>query len=117
MPLPPRIALAIVASMLLSGTAFGQTAEPEVPAHPLAPKLDSKACTDRDRLTKGDTVETDGHAAPREDTSDKLARTDGVICPPPGLDPAIRAPAPSTQSDMPVIPPPAPGGDPDSGPK
>lgn len=82
--------------------------EPEVPAQPRAPKLDPKACNDRDRLKQGDTVETDGHAPRSEEPlSDKLARTGSVICPPPGLDPHIRAPAPHTGSDMPVIPPPA----------
>ena len=43
---------------------------------------------------------------------DKLARSDGVLCPPSNVDPAMRAPAPET-GKMPVIPPPgSPGGDP-----
>ncbi len=80
--------------------------EPAVPAQPQAPKLDSKACSDRDRLKRGDTVETEGHAPrPEEPLTDRLARTDSVICPPPGLDPHIRAPAPHVGSDMPVIEP------------
>jgi hypothetical protein len=80
--------------------------EPTVPAQPQAPKLDPKACSDRDRLKRGDTVETEGHAPrPDEPITDRLARTDSVICPPPGLDPNIRAPAPHTGSDMPVIAP------------
>jgi hypothetical protein len=74
---------------------------------PAPPKLDPKACTDRDRLTRSDVVESDGRAMVRGDLSDTLDRTDGVICPPPGLDPHIRAPAPPTGSEMPVIPPPA----------
>jgi hypothetical protein len=42
---------------------------------------------------------------------DKLARSDGVLCPPSNVDPAMRAPAPET-GKMPVIPPPgSPGGD------
>lgn len=117
MALPHWIAAATVAGVMLCGPAFAQTQEPPVPAQPAAPKLDPKACTDRDRLTKGDTVETDGHAPAREDASDKLARTDGVICPPAGLDPQIQRPAPSTQSEMPVIPPPEVGGKPDTRPK
>jgi hypothetical protein len=28
---------------------------------------------------------------------DKLARSDGVLCPPTGIDPAIRAPMPKTE--------------------
>lgn len=88
------------------------------PAQPQAPKLDPKACTDRDRLRQGDTGETDGHAPRAEEPlSDRLARTEGVICPPPGLDPYIRAPAPDTGSDMPVIPPPGRPAEPQTRPK
>jgi hypothetical protein len=48
--------------------------------------------------------------------SDKLARSDGVICPP-DVDPDIKAPAPGG-GKTPVIPPPgAPGGDPNVQPK
>ena len=43
--------------------------------------------------------------------SDHLARSGGVICPPPAVDPAIKAPTPET-GNMPVIKPPGtPGGD------
>jgi len=79
--------------------------EAAVPAQPQAPKLDPKACSDR--LKEGDIVETDGRARIAEPLSDTLARTGSVICPPPGLDPHIRALAPHTGSDMPVISPPA----------
>jgi hypothetical protein len=48
--------------------------------------------------------------------SDKLARTDGVICPP-NLDPEIRTPAPDAGT-MRVVPPPGtPGGKSDVRPK
>jgi hypothetical protein len=57
---------------------------------------------------------TDPRAEP---LSDKLARSDGVLCPPTGVDPEIRAPTPET-GNMPVIPPPgSPGGDPTIRPK
>ena len=52
-----------------------------------------------------------------EPLSDKLARADGVLCPPAGIDPEIRAPTPETGT-MRVIPPPgSPGGDPTVRPK
>ena len=52
-----------------------------------------------------------------EPLGDKLARSDGVLCPPPGIDPEIRAPTPDT-GNMPVIAPPgSPGGDPHIRPK
>jgi len=77
---------------------------------------DPKACADdkRARLGQGDTVEV-----PQQDksVSEKLAATDGVICPPADIDPAIRVPAPGGGA-MPVIPPPgSPGGDPSVRPK
>ena len=49
--------------------------------------------------------------------SEKLARSDGVICPPEHVDPEIKAPTPPGGA-MPVIPPPgSPGGDPTIRPK
>lgn len=48
--------------------------------------------------------------------SDKLAQSNGVICPP-NVDPGMKAPTPNT-GKMPVIPPPdSPGGKPDVQPK
>ena len=52
-----------------------------------------------------------------EPLADKLARSDGVLCPPAGIDPEMRAPAPDG-GKTPVIPPPgSPGGDPSIRPK
>ena len=52
-----------------------------------------------------------------EPLGDKLARADGVLCPPTGIDPEIRAPTPDVGT-MRVIPPPgSPGGDPNIRPK
>jgi hypothetical protein len=52
-----------------------------------------------------------------EPLGDKLARSDGTLCPPSGVDPEIRAPTPEG-GKMPVIPPPgSPGGDPSVRPK
>jgi hypothetical protein len=49
--------------------------------------------------------------------TDKLAESGGVLCPPPAAD-TMRVPAPSTGSNMPVVPPPgSPGGDPTVTPK
>ena len=48
---------------------------------------------------------------------DKLAKSDGVLCPPTNVDPEMRAATPDTGT-MPVIPPPgSPGGDPTVRPK
>jgi hypothetical protein len=52
-----------------------------------------------------------------EPLGDRLARSDGVLCPPAGVDPEMHAPAPDT-GKTPVIPPPgSPGGDPTIRPK
>jgi len=57
---------------------------------------------------------TTGQAEP---LGDKLARSDGVLCPPSGVDPEIRAPTPDA-GNTPVIPPPgSPGGNPTIRPK
>jgi hypothetical protein len=53
-----------------------------------------------------------------EPLGDKLARSDGVLCPPPGIDPEMHAPTPPDGGKTPVIPPPgSPGGDPSVRPK
>ena len=80
--------------------------------------IDPKGCAPSERL------QTDGKATdPKmpeakagEPLSDKLARTDGVICPP-NVDQGMKATTPNT-GKMPVIPPPgSPGGNPDVQPK
>ncbi|MCB1391728.1 MAG: hypothetical protein K5821_00270 [Nitrobacter sp.] len=53
----------------------------------------------------------------KEALGDKLAKSDGLLCPPAGVDPEIRAPTPEG-GRTPVIPPPgSPGGDPTVRPK
>ena len=71
------------------------------------PKLDAKACADRERLVLADTHGSQGPRIRETDganPSEKLARTDGVLCPPPDLDPDIHAPA-GGGGRTPVIPP------------
>jgi hypothetical protein len=87
-----------------------------------APQLrDSKACGEGPGATLGQGTRTDREAPAAPDSgaatlSDKLAQTDGVICPP-NIDSDIRAPTPQG-GPMPVIPPPgSPGGDPTLRPK
>lgn len=53
----------------------------------------------------------------RAPLGDKLAQSDGVLCPPADVDPEIRAPTPEA-GKTPVIPPPGSrGGDPSVRPK
>jgi hypothetical protein len=74
---------------------------------------DPKACSDELRAGRG-AAQPGG--AGNQTLSEKLERTDGVLCPP-DVDPDIKAPTPQGGS-MPVIPPPgSPGGDPSLRPK
>src|SRR5215212_6987561 len=59
-----------------------------------APALDRKACADDRRATVGGGGDTVQVPHPEKDLSDKLAKTEGVICPPAEVDPNIHAPAP-----------------------
>ena len=82
------------------------------------PPHDSANCApmspDGTNSTEHSTV---GRAGGSEQLGDKLARSDGVLCPPSNVNPAMRAPAPET-GKMPVIPPPgSSGGDPTVRPK
>jgi hypothetical protein len=100
-----RAILCAAAVSLLASAAFAQAPKPQEHAVPAAPK----GCAPGERLQPGKDApklpETTG-----ENLSDKLARNDGVLCPP-NVDPDIRAPTPET-GKMPVIPPPGtPGGD------
>jgi hypothetical protein len=95
-----------------SGAAIAQAPPaPATPPQQTAPPSPqhSADCSPQDRLNR-EPGTTTGQA--REPLGDRLAKSDGVICPPAGVDPEMHAPAPSTDGTMPVIPPPgSPGGD------
>ena len=76
-----------------------------------SPTADPKACAPGERQAMPrEGRENGATTGAGENLSDKLARTDGVICPP-NVDPEIRAPTPDA-GRTPVIPPPgSPGGD------
>jgi hypothetical protein len=76
--------------------------------------VDPNACSDVQRLR------LENKDSPRDPSSqtlsEKLGRTEGVICPP-NVDPEMKAPAPNL-GNTPIIPPPgSPGGDPNVRPK
>ena len=52
-----------------------------------------------------------------EPLGDKLAKSDGVLCPPAGVDPAMHAPTPDAGNTPVIRPPGSPGGDPTIRPK
>jgi hypothetical protein len=110
------------ALMALSGVAVAQA--PPAPATPpaqTAPPAPGRAnnCAPMQQAPHPGTVAPEGTTTGQraEPLGDKLARSDGVLCPPAGVDPEIRAPTPDT-GNTPVIPPPgSPGGDPNLRPK
>ncbi len=99
--------------MAASGVASAQA--PPAPATPPAPTAVGRAndCAPTQPLPQQGTLAPEGTTTGQraEPLGDKLARSDGVLCPPPGVDPEMRAPTPNT-GNTPVIPPPgSPGGD------
>jgi hypothetical protein len=88
--------------MLAAAPGFAQE-------RPAGPTVDTKACAQQQRVQAGE-------QAPRapnqsgETLSEKLARSDGVLCPP-EVDSGMQAPTPEG-GRTPVVPPPAAeGGD------
>jgi hypothetical protein len=108
---------AVALSALLLGAGFVVAQERQTPPpQQRPPAVDPKACAPGDRLQPGSPNPSAPSATTGENLSDRLARTDGVICPP-NVDPDIRAPTPDA-GKTPVIPPPgSPGGDPALRPK
>jgi hypothetical protein len=91
-------------------TPMAETAAPE-PQRP-ADCVPIKPSPRGPNVSEGTTV---GQA--NEALGDKLAKSNGVLCPPSGLDPQMRAPTPDA-GNTPVIPPPgSPGGNPNVQPK
>ena len=89
---------------------------PTTPPAQTAPPSPERAadCASMHLAPQSGTAATEGTTTGQraELLSDRLARSDGVLCPPPGVDPEMHAPAPNT-GKTPVIPPPgSPGGDP-----
>ena len=117
-----RSLLLSCALVALSGVAVAQA--PPAPATPpaqTAPPATGRAsnCAPMQPAPQHGTAAPEGSTTGQrtEPLSDKLARSDGVLCPPAGIDPEIRAPTPDT-GKTPVIPPPgSPGGDPTIRPK
>jgi hypothetical protein len=117
---------ALVLSCVLAATfgAAGAQQPPTsvTPPQQTAPPAPGQSANCAPMAPKGSAV-PDGSAgstvgrASNEPLGDKLAKSDGVMCPPSGVDPEIRAPTPDAGT-MPVIPPPgSPGGDPSIRPK
>jgi hypothetical protein len=125
LPMQRETLLLILAALMASSAATAQAPPmpktPPAQTAPPAPARNATGCAPTQSMPQqgtiapqGTTTATDPRAEP---LSDKLAKSDGVLCPPTGVDPEIRAPTPE-MGNMPVIPPPgSPGGDPTIRPK
>ena len=114
---------ALLISILLAstGSAFAQAPpSPATPAQQTAPPAAARPdkCAAMEKgAHPGAAPEGQTTGQARQPLSDKLAQSDGVLCPPAGVDPEMRAPTPDA-GKTPVIPPPgSPGGDPSVRPK
>lgn len=108
---------ALLAAALLT-PALAQAPPPSTSQTVPPPKevQDPKACANAETTVgKGGDVSL---TKPEDKSlSEKLAQSGGVICPPPHVDPGMKAPTPPG-GPMPVIPPPGtPGGNPNVQPK
>jgi len=112
--MPRCAALALV--LLTLGGAAAQAQSTSPPLQPPSGQSPSNqpACPPG----TGGNAPTVGSGGQSGNLSDKLAGSNGVICPPAGVDPQMRVPPPQEGGRMPVIPPPgAPGGDQNTVPK
>ena len=114
-----NIRQSLVGSLVLAAAAAAHAQAPPTPATPpqaTAPAPDqSAACAPSARATPSPDGITTGRA--NEPLGDRLAKTNGVLCPPSGVDPQMHAPTPEGGT-TPVIPPPgSPGGNPNVQPK
>jgi hypothetical protein len=108
--------------MLLLSAAAAHAQAPPVTPQPVAGPQATVRCTpvqpplaEREQQGKGPPGQTTGQS--RESLSDRLAQSDGIMCPPSNIDPEMHKQAPA-EGRTPVIPPPgSPGGDPTLRPK
>jgi hypothetical protein len=110
--------IALFSYALMAGASAQAPPTPATPPAQTAPPASVRAADCAPAQPRG-TVTPEGTTTGQraEPLSDKLAKSDGVLCPPAGVDPEIRAPTPDT-GNTPVIPPPgSPGGDPSVRPK
>jgi hypothetical protein len=105
-----------VACLAFADIALAQappTAPPPGTTATPPPSPNSPTCSPHDIPPQNETAAGER----KQPLGEKLAKSDGVLCPPAGVDPEIRAPTPEG-GNTPVIPPPgSPGGNPTVRPK
>jgi len=116
MSIRPSLFLSLVLASASAGVHAQAPPTPATPPQATAPApSQNAACAPNERATATPDGITTGRAG--EPLADKLAKTNGVLCPPSGIDPDMHAPTPDGGT-TPVIPPPgSPGGNPNVLPK
>ena len=106
-----RIFCLAVLALLLPAVAVAQAPpSTKTPVAPKAEQIDPKCAESDTKTTVGGEIDTQRPSG-KENLSDILAHSEGVICPPVHVDPEIEKPTPPG-GNTPVIPPPgSPGGD------
>jgi hypothetical protein len=115
----PAVLLLGVLTMAAQGAAAQAPPTLTTPPQPAATAEVAASCAPTEPVPPRGTITPEGTTTgqAREPLADRLAKSDGVLCPPSGVDPDIRAPTPNA-GNTPVIPPPgSPGGNPDVRPK
>jgi hypothetical protein len=110
--------LAAAAAAILAPVVAAAQAPPpsQAPVAPNAAQVDPKACANG-HATVGQGGRINVQKQPGATLSDKLAQSNGVICPPAGVDPEIHEPAPPGGAIKVIPPPGSPGGNPAVQPK
>jgi hypothetical protein len=107
--------------MAVSSAAFAQAPPTPVtpPAQTAAPAPRANNCAPMESMPKEGSIAPQGTTTGQrpEALGDKLAKSDGVLCPPAGVDPQMHAPTPDTGNTPVIRPPGSPGGDPTIRPK
>jgi hypothetical protein len=117
------VALFSYALMAASGGANAQAppapATPPAQTAPPAPSRAANDCAPMQPAPQGGKVAPGGTTTGQssEPLGDKLARSNGVLCPPAGVDPEMHAPTPDGGNTPVIRPPGSPGGDPNLRPK
>ena len=113
-----------ISCILMAASGMAGAQAPPTPATPPAETAPptparSDSCAPMQPVPPRGTIAPEGTTTGQsnERLGDRLAKSNGVLCPPAGVDPEMRAPTPDT-GNTPVIPPPgSPGGDPNVRPK
>ena len=110
--------LTLVAAVLLAGTVASRAQSSPPTASPQeSPATPHPQMTIPEKINPPPGNETTGAGPQRENPSDRLNRSEGVVKSPTDTDPGLVKPAPNVGT-TPVIPPPGtPGGDPTVRPK